>query len=546
MKFKYLLTTGVFLSASCLSATANDDRKNCVDVAIFSINDFHGSLVPAPEKGLPGAPSLVETMDSLKSVYPYHLAVTAGDNFGGSFFYKETIGHTLMPQFFKDMGIQISAIGNHEFDDGQPAMEKKWKDAEIYPHNWNFEYVCANCRYTNGKIPDYITPCKVDSVALGNGKFVKIGFVGLLTSNTPNQASKRNLKGLTFDGDYPGVLDSIRHTEAYRPVADADIRVILTHIGTISDEKGQPVWEDKDMPNLYNIDDPSYHAIISSHSHKLVCGKINKAKYPIVQGESNGKYICCLKFTIDTTTMKVVDAVPSVHPVTYKKKLGVKARRLQAQIEEQLATTLTPAGVPIGTRLTVAKNDIKHDREHKHRQAIIGNWVCASYAECARKAARLSDKDIVVGVSHIGSIRSGFAKGPVSVLDVGEVLPFANNIRLFKVSGAQLEELIEFGLHNEKYGYIQMGNLQFKQNKKGKVSELTYVAPDQSRRTIQAKDECYLAADEFMTNGGDGYSPSFFPATQEIKDLDMPQTTDAFINYLKSQPFIEDPNANDF
>ena len=539
MQIKYILTLASLLLGNCWANNTTEDHF--IDVAVFSINDFHGSLVANPAKGIPGGPSLVQTLDSLKTIYPYNITVTAGDNFGGSFFYKATLQHTLMPQFFKDMGIQISATGNHEWDDGQLAMAKKWTDAEIYPKSWKFDYVCANTRESNGKIPDYIIPCKVDSIALPNGNFVKVGFVGLLTSNTPFQASKRNLKGLSFDGDYPGVLDSLKKTEAYRPVADADIRVILTHIGTQSDEKGNPVWEDKDMPNLYSINDSSYHAIISGHSHQKVCGYINDAHYPIVQGKSHGMYICCLKFKVDTTSMKVVDVVPSTYPVTPKKELNVKARRLHAQIEEQLETTLTPGGVPIGQQLTYAKTDIPHNRDLKHRQAYIGKLVCTSYAESARNSAHLSNDDMVVGVSHIGGIRTGFVKGPVSVLDVGEVLPFSNHIRLFKMTGKQLMDLVEFGVHNQKFGHMQMGNLAFQLNKKGKVTNISYINPDNTNRNIKSKDICYVAADDFMTHGGDGYPVQLFPSEQEVKGLKMQKTTDAFVSYLKKQPFIEVP-----
>ena len=536
-----LTATALLLSNTAWALAAHDRQENCIDVAVFSINDFHGALVANPAKGLPGAPALVQTLDSLKSVYPYHLTVTAGDNFGGSFFYKATLPHTLMPQFFKDMGIEISAIGNHEWDDGQAAMAKKWSDAERYPENWKFTYVCANVREADGKLPSYVSPCAVDSVVLPHGKAIKIGFVGLLTSNTPFQASQRNLKGLSFDGDYPGVLDSLKQTEAFRPVADADIRILLTHIGTQNDEQGHPIWEDRDMPNLYQINDPSYHAIISGHSHQLVCGHINDAHYPIVQGKSHGMYICCLKFSIDTVSRKVVDVQPSTHLVTPKNRRNAKVLRLQTQIDEQLATTLTPGGVPIGKQLTYAKNDIPHDRDRKHRQAYIGKIVCTAYAESARKSAHLSQQDKVVGVSHIGGIRTGFVKGPISVLDVGEVLPFSNPIRLYKITGKQLTELVDFGLHNQKFGHLQMGNLSFTLNRKGKVKSLAYVNGKEGHQKIKAKDSCYLAADDFMTHGGDGYPTHLFPEEQEIKGLELQKTTDALVSYLKTLPYLEKP-----
>ena len=40
-----------------------------------------------------------------------------------------------------------------------------------------------------------------------------------------------------------------------------------------------------------------------------------------------------------------------------------------------------------------------------------------------------------------------------------------------------------------------------------------------------------------MTTGGDGYDPKFFPKSQEVK-VSLPETTDAFITYLKQQKSI--------
>ena len=41
-----------------------------------------------------------------------------------------------------------------------------------------------------------------------------------------------------------------------------------------------------------------------------------------------------------------------------------------------------------------------------------------------------------------------------------------------------------------------------------------------------------MAADEFMTTGGDGYPTSLFPNVEEIKS-DLPTTTEAFIQHIE-------------
>ena len=105
-------------------------------MAVFSINDFHGAFVRNDFKGIPGAPAVLQTLDSLKQVYPYNVTVSAGDAFGGSYFYKATQGQ-LMPVFFNEAGIRISALGNHEFDDGVRSLTKKWSNLPQKPKDWD-------------------------------------------------------------------------------------------------------------------------------------------------------------------------------------------------------------------------------------------------------------------------------------------------------------------------------------------------------------------------------------------------------------------------
>ena len=70
MKTNFLITAILLLTANVLTTRA-EQRKNCIDVAVFSINDFHAAFVSNPDKGIAGAANLVHTLDSLKQLYPY-------------------------------------------------------------------------------------------------------------------------------------------------------------------------------------------------------------------------------------------------------------------------------------------------------------------------------------------------------------------------------------------------------------------------------------------------------------------------------------------
>ena len=101
--------------ATSCRAQAAPQADHTVTLAVFSVNDFHGSFLADPAKGIPGVVAVCHTLDSLKRVYPYHATVAAGDNFGGSYFSTVTEA-ALLPVMFNEMGITVSAVGNHEFD----------------------------------------------------------------------------------------------------------------------------------------------------------------------------------------------------------------------------------------------------------------------------------------------------------------------------------------------------------------------------------------------------------------------------------------------
>lgn len=535
-KILLALTLLPALTTTGTAATAGDDGDE-VTIAVFSLNDFHGAFVRDDAKEIPGAPAVWATLDSLKRLYPHNITVAAGDNFGGSYFYKATHG-ALLPEFFNDLGIRLSAIGNHEFDDGQDALATKWRDVPQRPAGWDIDYICANVRGADGRIPAYAAPYAAQTIDLGDGRSVKVGFVGLIASSTPQQVSKSRIAGLTFDGNYPAVVDSVKRLPDYATtVGDADVRLLLTHIGTkMSDD--QPAWDDLDEANLLRFNDPTFAGIFTAHSHKQVMGWINSAEYPVLQGKWHGEFISMMTFTIDMKSKFITEVEFRPVRVDANIRLTEGPRRLQEKIDSVLTHTKTAGGTPLGTRLTTARRDLEHSRDDKRRQTAMGSLVCRAYAEAYRRAAGEKNDAIIVGLSHFGSIRSGFVKGNVSVLDVGEALPFSNPLRAYRFTGRQLTDLVNYGRHNKRFGWLQTSWLKVEEDADGNVTALTYEGPDGKHTPIKADTQVTIVADEFIVNGGDGYTPSQFPASQEVKACSLPATTDAFVDYLKTLPEI--------
>jgi putative nucleotidase len=244
-----------------------------------------------------------------------------------------------------------------------------------------------------------------------------------------------------------------------------------------------------------------------------------------------------LKCEVDTLSGQLVSITPELVRVNPNAKLDPKAARLQAQVEEQYHTTLF-RGIPLSQKLTYASAAVEHDRTRSKRQTKVGSLVCQSFAAAYRKAAHLDDNALVVGVSHFGSIRAGFPQGDITILSVGEALPFANPLRVYRYTGKQLLDLVEHGYNVCKLGHLQTSGVNPTLDAKGHVKALSLTLPNGKTVPIRANTKLVVVADEFMTTGGDGYLPSQFPASAEIK-VNLPTSTDAFIAYLRTLPNID-------
>lgn len=533
----------VLLPLLFISLFCQAQRQGHVQVAVFSLNDFHGTFVCDTRKGQPGAAAVLHTLDSLKRIYPYNLTLSAGDNFGGSYFYRMTRGQ-LMPAFFAAAGITTSALGNHEFDDGLDRLALRWSDSPLRPQGWNVRYLCANVRdEQTGRLPQVVQPYCVESVQIGRRQ-LRIGLLGMISAGTPHQVSASRIKGYAVDGRYPEVVDSLSRLPDYqREMGSADVRLLLLHVGASQKGPGRSLrWEDDSASAMLRLPGTTFSGILSGHSHDLCCTHAPApTALPVVQGGCYGHYISMLCLDVDTATMQVQGVWPEVYPVSVPARLDAAAERLQQLTDSLLRATRTEGGTSLAQSVSRCPEGIPHNRAQKLRLAPLGTLVCQAYADTYRQHARTSDDEVVVGLSHFGTLRTSLPKGPVSALDLGEVLPFNNPMRAYRITGRELRELCQFGFHNVRLGWLQSAGLRFRLRDKQnpQLLAMTYVTPSGRLIPIEDSTPCTIVLDDYIAQGGDGYLPSFFPEDRRVDSgLCLPHSTDAFIRALSGKSEI--------
>lgn len=511
MKLKYLFLTISMAGVSALMANHNTDT-----LAVISLNDFHGSFVKS--NGVPGAGNVYSSIERIKKRYPAHLVLSAGDNFGGSYFSLLTKGN-LLPFFFHSVGIRYSAIGNHEFDNGQDFFEQLGKDT--------IEYVCGNLTKSGKLLPRTLR--KVSSrVALPNSSdTVDVEIIGLISALAKSQCKKEYIDGIDFSDDYmPFITDGLDKS-------GNKVRILLAHIGTYTDSQGNACWDDVENKASLRFGPDTISGIASGHSHKYVCGYINGV--PAVQGTISGKYISVLRFVCKDG--KVAPCPPMVVKVEDITDTSETRKEIDRRIARVCSTTTVPSiDMSLSDEIGNAVDTIIHDRNLNPKETTaLGTYVCMAYADAYRKARGISDEDPVLAFCHFGCIRRSLYPGRTDVLTAGELLPFSNELKVYNLTGKEIFKIVEAGIKNGK-GCMQMNNLVVDITgigKKTRVVNVWYNIPGREYIALSKNKSYPVVVDKFITTGGDGYPTELFPESKCVKDIKLPGTTDAFLLFLK-------------
>lgn len=485
-------------------------------ISIITFNDFHGAF--AKDRNIPGVGVFVQTILDEKQKHSNTIVVSAGDNFSGSYFSRKTRGNPL-PELFKTIGLEVSAIGNHEFDWGLSFLKDS---AAIYT-----DFVAANIVDINNITPKWVKPYKIVERKLKNGVIFRIAFVGLTTTGTPLKSNLGINSKLKFI--HPLGAASIQTLYELKKEEPVDMIVLLTHIGT--NMKIPSCFTEENAKILPYMDKIS--AIISGHSHNVVLKEINNV--PIIQAGVNGSHIGKLLFQVCKNNGEI--NVSFIRGDTIR-VAGKSNKEIENIVDKYIAEN------DFGQKLTSANDNMIHDRAiNELLYTSVGAYVTASYSDCFENLNEdtVLKKLPVIGVNHFGGIRVGFYAGDITKLQAGNVLPFGGYVVAYNLNGKQLKKLLNEDLKTRS-GRLQTSFLELEKHLDTVVS-ITYIK-DGQKKIINNSAQCVVVTDIFLAAGGDGYDASIFLG-HEIESFNIKryETTNAFIDYLRKQKTISNSLA---
>ena len=436
------------------------------EIVILSINDFHGALAPAGKNA--GAVKLVDALKTEKAKNPEGtIIVSAGDNYQGSAMSNILYGEPVSA-VFKEMGIELSAVGNHEFDWGIDRVTKWAEDG-------GFTFVCTNIYDKRTDQPvDWAEP-----FAIIEREGIKVGFIGLATPETAYKTKKVYVVNYEFRDSVETITEWVPKVKD----AGADIIIALTHLGSWQDKEGNITGEAADLCAVDGVD-----AVISAHTHQRVSGLVNGK--PLVQAYKYGRSFAKLTFVFDENN-KLVSAEPFIDNLYARAdtlKDDANTIAIYGKYEEEV-------GPVLGKILGKTTVDLDHDRYAE--PSLLGEWTC----EIMKDAV-----GVQIGMTNGGGLRCPIPAGEITAGILYEVMPFDNYLYTMKLLGADVKANIEHGIMNDEIGWVEIAGVRVTYNPGAEAgNRITSMVLEDG--TPVEMDEYYtVVTHDFMFNGGDKYN----------------------------------------
>lgn len=460
-----------------------------VEIPIVTFNDFHGSL--AESKSDVGAAKLVGEIKRVKEENPNTVVVTGGDIYQGSAMSNLLKGEPVTAML-KEMGLEFSAVGNHEFDWGYEHIPDWAKAGE-------FDFLASNIyEKETGEPVEWAKPY---GVVEREGK--KVGFIGLATPETAYKTKPDNVAHLEFKDPVESTKIWVNYLENEEKV---DAVVVLSHLGSEQNrETGEITGEIVEVAEVPGVD-----AIISAHSHQKVEGKVNGV--PVIQAYKNGRNLGYVNLKFDDKNELVVTT--KLDDIS-KRKDTLPVDKNMEDILAKFESDLAPI---MNEKVTDLSVDLPHNRD---------TGVSPMGATVAETMRRIVDADIAI--TNGGGVRAPLMAGTITVGDMYTILPFDNTLVTMEMKGSDIIKVLEHGIEPDNFGWGQHAGVKIWYTP-GATRGEKITSVRLADGTKLENDKYYtVVTNDFMAVGGDSYD---FSAAKNIVDTNL-VIRDEMANYWR-------------
>lgn len=412
-----------------------------VDINLVTVNDFHGRIEQSGASG--GIARLATAVNDIRAKNPNTVFAAAGDMVGASTFTSFIQNDQPTIDTLNAAGLDVSAVGNHEFDQGfadltdriMPAADWAYLGANVYDKGTR-----------NPALPEFWT-----------AKFqgVTIGFVGAVTDELPSLVSPAGIEDITVGSPVQAanrVANQLSDGKRYN--GEADIVVLLVHEGAADTTLAAATDPKSRFGDIVRRANRNIDAIVSGHTHLAYNHVINGR--PVISSGQYGERFSNMKIRFDRATKKIT----RMKNTTYEM---ATARDDRGNVTEYL-TEPDPAIVPIVTEATAVANELGNvvvgqtsaelNRarqpgavngvpaavENRGGESTLGNFV-ADVQLWSLNADGTRSVDLTL--MNPGGLRTDINTGDTTYRETADVQPFANTLVTLDLTGAQIKQVLE-------------------------------------------------------------------------------------------------------
>ena len=447
------------------------------EVVILHTNDFHSALDPiaaywlAGEPRLGGAAALAGYVNRYRESDSTVFLFDAGDMFTGMVS-NRTEGEALM-EMMRLMRYDAFGIGNHEFDYGSTSFERQMNRVEYPVLGANIFHKGTRHRYSRPWV-----------IIERDG--IRVGVIGIIGEDARSVALPSGITELDFEDPATAIAPIVAEL---RP--QVDLVVVLAHQGKTgpqqTDAEAHPDLQrdfDEDIRLAGAV--PGIDVLVGGHAHR---GIEEPYVHPetgtlIVQTYGYGTRLGVLRLRLRAG--RVVGHEGRLVPTwTDSVAPDPAVADLVARYEARVAPELGPPVVTLRRRLYRSYNT----------ESPLGNLVADGMR--AWTGAQIA-------FENAGGLRADLPEGPITRGHLLEVLPFLNTLDTYRMTGAQILEVLEQSLTLER-GMMQVSGIRVAYDltrpRGGRVVEVSV-----GDEPLQADTEYVVATNSFLGQGGDLYA----------------------------------------
>lgn len=462
---------------------------------IIGLTDFHGQLDTVGGTTPKGGAAVLSAYVAQER-NSCTLVVGAGDMVGASpplssFFNEEPAIKAL-----NLIGLDVTALGNHEFDKGLTALNSLITLAE-------FDYTSANLTNIGTELPGAVAPYVIyDVLDIG------VAVIGITDTDLADVTLAAN-RGTLAVADQAATITAVQNARAAAATAGATIFIGAFHAGA---NPGGTTGQLLEIANALT----GFDAFIGGHTHYAdLDTTTTTGGVPIVQPNIKGQAYARISLTVNTETgvatardAEIVQAVAaSVTP-------DAAVVSMLAPYRADLAPILD---VVIGQTTATFPRDGSAERL---AESALGNLVAdALKATYSTDFAYINSGTLRAPLPSTYTPTSGTPVRPPDAApwdllkgDIYELLPFGNMAVTRTITGAQLWAMLENGFSqlpaaNGRFPQVAGFIVTYNPAATAGSRVVSVTLPDGTTAVANDGNTTYsLATVDFVNLGGDGYT----------------------------------------